>query len=90
MEKAKEQFKEYVREWMENCRSEKDYSVDRMSEALLEESRSYSDQKSGKIGFSGITICRMLLQLSESERGEFIRGLQTNVWPEEFEEEGRR
>lgn len=87
MKRTKETFNQYIRDWLENYRKEKAYSMEKMSEALMEDSRSYYDQKRGKIGFSGRTVCRMLIQLTDMEILEFVRGLRTSVWGEEFQDE---
>lgn len=87
MKEQKKRFNQYVREWLEDYRKRKSYSMEKMSEKLLEDTRSYYDQKKGKIGFSGWTICRLLFCLTNSEIQEFVGGLRTFVWEDEFKEE---
>ena len=86
MKKEKECFKRYVKKWIEKYRKRKNYSIEKMSEKLSETARSYYSQKIGKIGFSGWTICRLLVCMTDLEILEFVGGLRKEVWGEEFEE----
>lgn len=90
MKKRNTELNQYVSAWLENYRNKKAYSMEQMSERLLEDSRSYYDQEKGKIGFSGNTVCRMLAYLSDAEVLDFIEGLRKIVWMEEFQDEEKR
>ena len=79
-------FNHFVSEWIRTYRSKKAYTIDMMSEKLLEDSRSYADQEKGKLGFSGHTLSRFLVQLQDPEVLDFVRGLKEIVWWEEFKD----
>ncbi|MCI8638629.1 MAG: hypothetical protein HFG41_05665 [Coprococcus sp.] len=80
------EFNNFVGEWIRTYRSRQEYTIDMMSEKLLVDSRSYADQEKGKLGFSGHTLSRFLIQLPEPEVLNFVRGLKKIVWWEEFKD----
>ena len=66
-------------------RMENSYSQERMAEKLNISPRSYWEQKKGKSGFSGRTICRLLCILPPEEVSSLIHSLRTEVWKEDYE-----
>ena len=81
-----QEFNQFVGEWIRTYRIREEYTIDMMSEKLQEDSRSYADQEKGKLGFSGHTLSRFLVQLPEPEVLDFVRGLKEIVWWEEFKD----
>ena len=66
-------------------RMENSYSQERMAEKLNISPRSYWEQETGKSGFSGRTICRLLCILPPEEVSSLIHSLRTEVWKEDYE-----
>lgn len=83
MKETNKKFNQYVGAWIRNYQDKKKYTIDKMSEKLKEDSRSYSDQEKGRMGFSGKTISLLLILLSDYEVLEFVEGLKKDVWIED-------
>ncbi len=71
----------YVSTFIRSFRQRKHLSQEQMADLLNISTRCYQELEERDGGTSGRTICRLLTQLSEEERREFVDGIMENVWP---------
>ncbi|MCD8242185.1 MAG: hypothetical protein LUD73_07480 [Lachnospiraceae bacterium] len=70
----------YVRTVTMEFRRKNQLTQEQMAEGPNNPPRTYHAPQEGHCGFSGQTICRLLVLLSAEDRLAFVHGIETGVW----------